>query len=35
MAEAQRVTGCDSRAIHSCCKGKQKSTKGYHWEYAI
>lgn len=35
IAEAQRITGCDSRAIHSCCKGKQKSTKGYHWEYAI
>lgn len=35
MAEAQRVTGCDSRAIHLCCKGKRKSTKGYHWEYAI
>ena len=32
-AEAQRQTGIDSSAIIKVCRGKLKSTGGYHWEY--
>lgn len=32
--EASRQTGTDQSGITKCCKGKQKTAGGYHWEYA-
>ena len=33
LPEASRDTGCPKSGISMCCNGKQKSSKGYHWEY--
>lgn len=30
---AQRATGIGQSRISSCCRGKQKSAGGYHWEF--
>ena len=35
MAEASQETGVNSNAISHCCRGKQKTAGGYHWEYYI
>ena len=32
-AAAARELGLDSSHITKCCKGKQKTTGGYHWRY--
>lgn len=32
--EAERQTGIKATHITRCCKGKQKTTGGYHWKYA-
>lgn len=32
--EAERQTGCRHDCIGNCCNGRQKSTKGLHWEFA-
>lgn len=32
--EASRQTGADQSGITKCCKKKQKTAGGYHWEYA-
>lgn len=32
--EAERQTGIFNQSIIKCCKGKYKSTNGYHWQYA-
>lgn len=32
--EASRQTGADQSGIIKCCKMKQKTAGGYHWEYA-
>lgn len=32
-SEVQRQTGFDRRNVSSCCRGKQKSSKGYIWKY--
>ena len=34
IEEASKHTGADSSCIVKCCKGKQKTAAGYHWEYA-
>ena len=34
LDEASDVTGCWKSGIVQCCKGKQKSCKGYHFKYA-
>lgn len=34
LNEAHEVTTCPKGAIVQCCQGKQKQSKGYHWEYA-
>lgn len=34
MHEATRVTGVARSCIHKCLVGKQKSSKGFLWEYA-
>lgn len=31
--EAQRITGCNSSHIIQCCKHKESTCGGYHWEY--
>ena len=31
--EAERQTGINQSSISKCCKGKQKTAMGYHWEY--
>lgn len=31
---ASEATGADKSSILRCCKGIQKTAKGYHWEYA-
>ena len=33
LNEAHEVTTCPKGAIVLCCQGKQKQSKGYHWEY--
>lgn len=33
--EAERCTGAYNTNIIKCCKGKYKTTKGYHWKYFI
>ncbi len=33
MADAMRKTGCDTRAIHQCCKNPNRTVKGYHFSY--
>lgn len=32
--EAARQTGAYQTSITQCCRGKLKTTKGYHWRYA-
>ena len=32
--EAERCTGALNNNIIACCKGKRKTTGGYHWKYA-
>lgn len=32
--EAERQTGTNNGNIIKCCKGKYKTTGGYHWQYA-
>lgn len=32
--EASRQTGAHYQNINKCCRGKYKTTKGYHWRYA-
>lgn len=32
--EAERQTGASNSAINACCRGKLKTTKGFHWRYA-
>lgn len=32
--EASRENNCWHTKIVACCKGKRKTTGGYHWEYA-
>ena len=32
--EAARELGLDNSNISSCCKGKYKTSGGYHWKYA-
>lgn len=32
--EAERCTGAYNTNIIACCRGKLKTTKGYHWRYA-
>ncbi len=32
--DAKRKTGADNSSIIKCCRGKLKSTGGYHWRYA-
>lgn len=34
MAEAERLTGIDRRQIGDCCRGRQKTAKGYRWYYS-
>lgn len=34
IAEAQKYTGADTSAIIRVCKGKQKTSMGYLWQYA-
>lgn len=34
LANASRETGTRTQDIYNCCKGKQKTAKGYRWEYA-
>lgn len=34
MHEATRVTGVNRNCIKACAEGKQKSSKGFLWEYA-
>lgn len=34
VREAAKQTGADRSSISACCKGKQKTTKGYHWKYS-
>lgn len=34
LREAQRLSGCFLASINRCVKGKQKTSKGYTWEYA-
>ena len=31
--EAERQTGISSSKIIQCCRGKRKTSKGFHWEY--
>jgi len=33
VRSAARLVGSYSCHISSCCKGKQKTTAGYHWQY--
>jgi hypothetical protein len=33
LPEASKETGCPKSGISMCCNRKQKSSKGYHWEY--
>ena len=33
MAEAERQTGVPRNDISAVCRGKQKTARGYHWEY--
>lgn len=33
LNDAFDATTCPKSAIVSCCQGKQKQSKGYHWEY--
>lgn len=33
LEEAARYTGVYTHHITACCKGKRKTTGGYHWEY--
>lgn len=33
FSEAAKKSGCRSSNISLCCKGKQKTAGGYHWEY--
>ena len=33
--EAERQTGANNSHIIECCRGKQKTCKGYHWQYFI
>ncbi len=33
--EAERQTGAWHQKISACCRGKQKTSKGYHWQYFI
>ena len=33
LHEAERQTGCNHGNICECCKGKQKSCRGYIWKY--
>lgn len=32
--EAERCTGVDHRRINECCRGKRKTSQGFHWKYA-
>ena len=32
--EAERQTGIYNGSIAKCCKGVQKTSGGYHWQYA-
>ena len=34
VSEASRATKCSTSNIVACCKGRRKTTGGYHWEYA-
>lgn len=34
LNDAHNITSCSKGAIVMCCQGKQKQSKGYHWEYA-
>ena len=34
IKEAAEATGCRASSIQSCCKGRFKSSCGYHWRYA-
>ena len=34
MAEAERQTGVPRNDISAVCRGRQKTARGYHWEYA-
>lgn len=33
--EAEKLTVANRKGIANCCKGKQESCAGYHWEYYI
>lgn len=33
LNEAHKNTTCPKSSIVQCCQGKQKQSKGYHWEY--
>lgn len=33
MRECEEATGCDNRHINDCLRGRQKSHRGYHFEY--
>ncbi len=35
QSEAARQTGIDNSYISGCCRGKNKSAKGYKWKYKI
>ena len=34
LTDAERTLGINHRMISDCCKGKQKTCKGFRWEYA-
>lgn len=34
LSEVTKKTGIDFRHLSDCCKGKRKTTGGYHWQYA-
>lgn len=34
LSAASEATGCPKSAIVMCCQGKQKQSKGFHWDYA-
>ena len=33
LSDAQRKTGILGETISRCCRGKQKTASGYHWEF--
>lgn len=34
LTEAERILGIDHRMISDCCRGRQKTCKGYKWQFA-